>query len=290
MSWRTVFIKNRAKLDLKADYLVVRNDTKTRIHLSEIYMLIIESTAVSLTAALLNELVTRKIGIVFCDEKRLPKAQVLSFYGSHDSSLKIKQQIEWLDSSKKDVWTIVVREKICNQAKLMKKFGLERYRLLETYVDELEWADASNREGHSAKVYFNELFGKGFSRNLDIAINANLNYGYSILLSAVAKEIVANGYLTQLGIFHDNRFNPYNLASDLMEPFRVLVDELVYETMPDKLEHDEKIALVNILNETVIIDGKSNYLNNAIKIYVKSVLDAISNEDIELIKVFEYDV
>ena len=94
-------------------------------------------------------------------------------------------------------------------------------------MGQVELLDASNREGHAAKVYFNALFGMDFTRSADISINAALNYGYSLLLSAFNREISANGYLTQLGIYHNNMFNHFNLACDFMEPYRVIVDWFV---------------------------------------------------------------
>jgi CRISPR-associated endonuclease Cas1 subtype II len=87
--------------------------------------------------------------------------------------------------------------------------------------------DKTNREGHAAKVYFNALFGKDFSRKQLNDINAGLNYGYSIILSMFSREIVKNGCITQIGIKHSNYFNQYNLASDLMEPFRVIIDHVL---------------------------------------------------------------
>ena len=95
MSWRIVVVSSVSKLDLKLGYLVVRNEKTTKVHLSEIHTLIIESTAVSLTAALLNEMVKRKIKIIFCDEKRNPSSELLPYYGSHDTSSKIKSQLKW---------------------------------------------------------------------------------------------------------------------------------------------------------------------------------------------------
>ena len=96
--------------------------------------------------------------------------------------------------------------------------------MLNGYIKEIKFNDATNREGHAAKVYFNALFGMNFNRNADNAINAALNYGYSIILSAVNREVVSNGYLTQLGLFHDNMFNQFNLSCDIMEPLRILID------------------------------------------------------------------
>lgn len=285
MSWRVVVISNRAKLDYKMDYLVVRNGNETkRVHLSEISVLMIESTAVSLTAYLLCELIKRKINVIFCDEKRLPMASVAPYYGSHDTSLKYRTQIGWEKEIKGFVWAEVVRAKILGQYYVLEKMQKDEKSLLKTYMSQIEAADTTNREGHAAKVYFNALFGKEFSRSADNIINGALNYGYSIFLSVVAREIVACGYFTQLGIFHDNMFNHYNLASDFMEPFRPYVDYKVLNMELDKFEHEEKMELVKLLNAEVKIDGKINYMSNAVKIYVKSVFEAINEKNISLIK------
>ena len=109
------------------------------------------------------------------------------------------------------------------------------------------------------------MFGLDFTRTEDNCINAALNYGYTIILSAFNREIVSNGYITQLGLFHDNMFNQFNLASDLMEPFRVLVDLEVLSMKLTELEPKDKLRLVDILNHEILIDGKNQYVNNAIK-------------------------
>lgn len=291
MSWRIVVISNRAKLDLQLNYLVVRGVETKKIHLSEISLLLIETTAVSLTTSLLVELTKRKIKVIFCDEKRNPSSELVGYYGSHDTSLKFKRQIEWDKKVKDSVWTEIVREKISQQKDVLRSNGyISESELLELYIYEMEYRDSTNREGHAAKVYFNALFGKDFSRSQDNNINAALNYGYSIILSTFNREIVAGGYSTQLGIFHDNMFNQFNLGSDLMEPFRTLIDRKVLSMNLEKLEHDEKMELVNVLNSEVHIDGKKHYVNQAIKIYCKSVLDALSENDISLIKFYSYEL
>ena len=290
MSWRTVVISNSAKLDYKLDYMVVRQEDITKIHLSEISVLIIESTAVSITASLLSELMKRKIKVIFCDEKRNPSSELIPYYGSHDTSAKVKKQIEWSKETKTMIWTEIVTEKIRNQKNFLKELGKEEYLLLENYIQQIEPGDKTNREGHAAKVYFNALFGMKFTRTADIPINAALNYGYGLLLSACNREIVANGYITQLALFHDNMFNPFNLGSDLMEPFRILVDQYVYYLKPEKFEHDEKMWMVNILNKEVMIDGKRNYLNNAIKIYCRSVFEAINEQDVSMIRFYRNEL
>lgn len=290
MSWRVVVISQRAKLDLKLNYLVVRGETITKIHLGEISILIIENTSVSLTASLLCELMKRKVKVIFCDEKRNPSFELIPYYGSHDTSAKLKDQLEWKPYTKGLVWTEIVTEKIRKQKELLQYLEHPEADMLGEYLKQIEFKDKTNREGHAAKVYFNALFGLDFSRTKDNFINAALNYGYGILLSAFNREIVSNGYITQTGLFHDNMFNQFNFGSDLMEPFRPLIDRQVFQMDLQNFEHDEKMQIVNILNKRVIIDGKKNYLNNAIKIYCKSVFEALQQDDISLIRFYRNEL
>ena len=290
MSWRIVNVSSISKLDLKLNYLVVRTENKiTKINLSEISTLIVESTAVSLTAALLNETIRRKIKIIFCDEKRNPSSELIGYYGSSDTSLRVRSQIAWNDEIKELIWAEIVKEKIGNQSKIIKKFSLNNYELMQEYVNEVKLNDSDNREAYAAKVYFNSLFGKSFSRSTNCSINSALNYGYMIMLSAFNREIVSSGYLTMLGIHHKNMFNQFNLSCDFIEPFRVLVDERVYLNMPEKFEKEEKMMMLDVLNNQVKIDGKIQYVNNAIKIYVNSIFEALEEKDISKIKFLDYE-
>lgn len=290
MSWRIIVISKRAKLDLQLGKMVVRSDEITKIVLSEISTIIIESTAVSITASLISELAKRKIKVIFCDEKRNPSCELVNYYGSHDTSNKIRKQIAWKQQTKEAIWTEIVTDKIRKQKDLLELLRRKESALLDTYLKEITWNDGTNREGHAAKVYFNSLFGLDFTRTEDSLINAALNYGYSVLMSAFAREIVASGYLTQLGIFHDNMFNQFNLASDLMEPFRILIDREALMMTLEVFQHSEKMQLVNVLNHEVRIDGKVQYVNNAIKIYCKSVFDALSEDDSALIRFYKIEL
>lgn len=291
MSWRTVVISRRAKLDFKMDYLVVREEETKRIHLSEISTLIIESTAVSMTAYLLCELIKHKIKVVFCDEKRNPASELMPYYGSHDTSGKIRSQISWDENIKTFVWTEIVSQKIRMQSDMLAEAGCnESAALLSTYVDELEIGDVTNREGHAAKVYFNSLFGAGFTRASETITNAALNYGYGIMLSAFTREIVSCGYLTQIGLCHDNQFNQFNLASDLMESFRILVDRIVYNLEINEFTHNEKMQLVNVLNQQVMIDSKMQQVNNAVGVYCRSIFSALEEKDISLIRFYRNEL
>lgn len=290
MSWRTVVISSSAKLDYQMGFMVVRTDSTVKIHLSEMEQLIVESTAVSMTTALLSELTKKKIKVIFCDEKRNPSSELIGYYGSHDTSAKIRTQIDWPVDIRKTVWTEIVTEKIRKQAEHLKHWNRTEADMLYQYMEEIEFDDETNREGHAAKVYFNALFGMDFTRTAENSTNAALNYGYGIILSSFNRCITANGYLTQLGLFHDNMFNPFNLGSDLMEPFRPIVDLKVKQMNPLKFEHEEKMEVLTILQQEVKIAGRTEYVNNAIKIYAKSVFDAINNRDPAMIKFYSNEL
>ena len=269
--------------------MVIRGDEIKRVFVDEIAVLVIENPAVSFTGCLMETLIEKKVKVIFCDSKRNPVSELVPHHGSHDSSLKIRRQASWSEEVKNAVWTEIVSEKIRKQAEFLFELKMEReYELLSSYIVQIESGDASNREGHAAKVYFNALFGMEFTRSADTPINAALNYGYSIILSAINREISANGYLTQLGIFHDNMFNHFNLGCDFMEPFRIIVDRYVHRMNPAEFCKEEKHELWCMLNDTVRIDNTNQVLMNAIKIYVRSVFDAINDEDISKIRFFSF--
>lgn len=291
MSWRTVVISRRAKLDYKMGYMAVRNEEGVQnVFLDEIHTLLIESTGVSLTAALLSELMKCKIKVIFCDEKHNPSSELIPYYGSHDTSAKIRNQLAWDETIKKEVWKAIVKDKIFQQKEVLLERGLSQSELLKEYIDEVEFGDESNREGHAAKVYFNAVFGKSFSRSDENGINAALNYGYSILLSTFNKEIVSLGYITQIGIFHNNMFNHFNLGSDLMETFRILVDRKVLSLEPNELTKEVKYALLDILNDYVIFDGQRTLVQVAMKRYCKNVMDALDNRDVSMLRFYRYEL
>ena len=283
-----MIVTQRAKLDLKTGYLVIRTEESVKkIYLDELSVLIIEDPAVSIAGCLIAALNEKKIKVIFCDEKRSPSCELVSYYGSHDTADRIRKQIKWNDEVKMYIWTEIVAEKIRQQSAFLTE--TEKYdesQLLNSYLTQIEIGDITNREGHAAKVYFNALFGMDFTRSTDCVTNAALNYGYSILLSAFNREIVSHGYITQIGLFHNNMFNHFNLSCDLMEPFRVLVDRIVYSERFTKFTSDEKRLLVNVLNNTVRINNTQQYVSNAIKIYCQSVFDAIEDNDISKINFY----
>lgn len=288
MGWRTIIVSKNCKLSYKNDYLIIRDDDLKMIHLSEINMIMIENGMASITSYLINELANKKIKLIICDEKHNPSCEMMPYYGSFNTSKKVLNQVAWKDERKRLAWQLLIKHKIHNQAMLLKKLEIAGYEKLLEYENQVEIDDATNREGHAAKVYFNLLFGMKFVRGADDNTNIALDYGYSILLSILNREIVSKGYITQLGINHKNEFNQFNLSCDLMEVFRPLVDEIVFENREFAFDKSFKYKLIDLYNRQVTIEQRDQYLTNAIPIFISNVFDFLEKEESNKIINYEF--
>lgn len=288
MGWRCVVIDSPCKLSVSNNYLIVRNDDVRKIHLSEVYCLMIACPAVNITGIALYELTRNKIKVIFCDEKRDPYGELIGYYGSHNCAKQLRKQLGWSGAAMGFVGTEIVTQKIRNQAAVLRKYGFdERASMLDGYAAEVVRGDTANREGHAAKVYFNTLFGMSFTREKDCNVNSALNYGYAVLLSCINREVVACGRLTQLGLTHRNEFNEFNLSCDLIEPFRVLVDEDVFLNRDKPFGKERKFELVGLLNKRVVY-GKEFCLNDAVGSYVRNVFDCLDSDGQNGLALYEF--
>jgi CRISPR-associated protein Cas1 len=279
LGFRTIFIENPCRLSYTSGYLLVRKeDSTTKIHLSEISSILLQTRQVYISAYLMSELAKSKISLVISDERKDPVGQYLPLYGAHNTSKRIMEQLAWGEPIKKRVWQHVVREKIRQQATLLKDRDLPAAQMLKRSIDEVRSGDATNREAAAARVYFQQLFGDGFTRNIDCTINSALNYGYAILLSTVNREIVSRGYLTQCGICHRNEFNQFNLACDLMEPFRPVVDRMVDEWVGAEFDSDARHILADMLNNTVLYKDGTYKLSSVISLFIQDCLNALNKK------------
>ncbi|MEW4354379.1 type II CRISPR-associated endonuclease Cas1 [Streptococcus pneumoniae] len=279
MGWRTVVVNTHSKLSYKNNHLIFKDASRTElIHLSEIDILLLETTDILLSTMLMKRLVDENILVIFCDDKRLPKSMLMPYYARHDSSLQLAKQVAWLEEVKASVWTEIISQKILNQSYVLGEYGFyEKSESLMRLHRELEVFDPTNREGHAARIYFNRLFGNGFSRDEDNDINAALDYGYTLLLSLFAREVVVTGCMTQFGLKHANQFNQFNFASDIMEPFRPIIDRIVYENRTSSFVKIKR-ELFAIFSETYAYMGKEMYLSNIVSDYTKKVVKALNNK------------
>lgn len=278
MGWRTIVVNTHSKLSYKNNHLIFKDATRTElIHLSEVDILLLETTDIVLSTMLIKRLIDENVLVIFCDDKRLPKAHLMPYYGKHDSSLQLSKQVAWDEETKAEVWTQIISQKILNQAFYLGESGFyEKSQAVLDLYQGLELFDPSNREGHAARIYFNTLFGNDFTREEDSAINAGLDYGYTLLMSLFAREIVLSGCMTQFGLKHANQFNQFNFASDIMEPFRVLVDRIVYEHRSASFVTIKR-ALFTLFSDTFPYNGKEMYLTNIVSDYTKKVIKALNH-------------
>ena len=279
MGWRTVVVNTHSKLSYKNNHLIFKDATRTEmIHLSEVDILLLETTDIVLSTMLIKRLVDENILVIFCDDKRIPTAHLMPYYARHDSSLQLSRQIDWEETVKAEVWTHIISQKILNQSIYLSACGfIEKSQSIMNLYHSLELFDPSNREGHSARIYFNTLFGNDFNRELDNDINASLDYGYTLLLSMFAREVVLSGCMTQFGLKHANQFNQFNLASDIMEPFRPIIDQIVYENRNHSFVKIKR-ELFSIFSDTFQYNNKEMYLTNIVSDYTKKVIKALNNK------------
>ncbi len=246
--------------------------------LSEISSIIVESNQVYFSAYLASELAKSKIMTVFCDERHLPVGQYLPIYGAHNCSKRIQEQIAWGEVSKKQVWQSVVRHKIEQQANLLADRDLKNSNTLYGFAKSVKSGDSTNREAQAARIYFASLFGLDFSREDNNPLNAALNYGYSILLAMVSREIAARGYMTQVGICHRNEYNQFNLACDLMEPFRPIIDRTVFDNYVGDFTRELRLTLLSTPTMIVLYKDGQYKVSSVVSLYVQDCFNALNKK------------
>ena len=283
MGWRSVIITQHAKLTYSMQMMIVQTrDGINQIPIEDINLLLVSTTQAVITSALISKLAQNQTKIIFVDEKGNPIVETAVYYPGTRNMAKLTQQFNWDEHLKEVLWTKIVSQKIKNQIAVLANYHLNKDEVQDE-LDQLEINDESNREAIAARKYFMLLFDKNFVRRDTSAINAALDYGYAILLSSFNREIVMNGYLTYFGIHHCSQENQFNLASDLMEPFRPFVDYWVkaHEKIKE-LTPDIKYGLVELLSLEIKFNGKKTLLTNAITVYVRECLKFLSGDSKEL--------
>ncbi|MBI0109572.1 type II CRISPR-associated endonuclease Cas1 [Lactobacillus sp. W8093] len=283
MGWRSVIITQHAKLTYSMQMMIVQTrDGINQIPIEDINLLLVSTTQAVITSALISKLAQNQTKIIFVDEKDNPVVETAVYYPGTRNIAKLKEQFNWDEHLKELLWTKIVSQKIKNQIAVLENYHLAKDDV-QNELDQLEINDETNREAIAARKYFMLLFDKNFVRRDTSAVNAALDYGYAILLSSFNREIVMNGYLTYFGIHHCSQENQFNLASDLMEPFRPFVDYWVkaHERIKE-LTPDIKYGLVELLSLEIKFNGKSTLLTNAITVYTRECLKFLSGDRKEL--------
>lgn len=271
---RIIEVSNPYKLSLHLNNLIVSNEKEEigRVPLEDVAILILDHAYVSYTLQLMQACLKENIIVIFCNEKHLPAAILLPFE-AHTTQAEIYQrQFAVKEPTKKQLWQKVIQGKLKAQADVILAYH-GNATTIQRMIAQVKSGDTSQREGAAAKYYWKELFGKSFKRDPELdGINAFLNYGYAVIRAAVARCIVGTGLHPSLGIHHHNKYNAFQLADDLMEPLRPLIDRIVkrYELENESFELNQttKGVLLSVLTDELNYQKKHFPFLVAVQHYV----------------------
>ncbi|MBR3891408.1 MAG: type II CRISPR-associated endonuclease Cas1 [Bacilli bacterium] len=279
MGWRTIYIEENNYLSLYLDNIKIRNvnDEDVLVPLKDIDVIVLDNYKSTISANLLSKCSEYNINLIICDMNHLPVSQLLAISGNCLSSKMLFKQLSWDNDMKGELWKNIVYHKIDNQLSVLKTNNLDNsyIEMIESLKNSIEFYDLTNREGLTARIYFRALFGEKFRRFEEDTINAGLNYGYIVLRTMIAKSLVGKGLNCMLGIFHKGESNEYNLADDIIEVFRPIIDNYVYNNLRNEVlfTRNHRLEIIKILNNKIEINGRKQTISNAIDMYIDSIIN-----------------
>lgn len=287
MGFRQVYVSKALKLSFSDNSIVIDKDKETSftIPLEDLDVVFVEDPTTVLTTRLLNELAKQGVALISCGSDYLPSSICIPFNGYYKQSGMLSLQMSFLQSKKNKLWETIIKSKITNQMKVLEHTtnDVDAYRKMDTYVRNVKFGDENNMEAIAAKCYFRALFGESFVRFSDSPISAALNYGYSIFASLMIRNCAFNGLNGNLGIWHNNMQNANNLAYDLIEPFRPIVDYYVYnnlERLTIPLSTEVRRELIGLVNEYVVVKDKKYQVAYAMNLLVNDFMRYLTSGDI----------
>lgn len=288
-AYRTIFITKPAKLTLKnTNFCISQEGNDITLPLRDVLMIICESHQVSITASLLSKLADHKITFFTCDSSHIPNGVFTPYLGYYKISETLQLQIKLSRQIKAILWQQIIKQKLYNQSELATNFCPQTAEKILKLSKAVMLNDCKNFEAQGAMFYFQVLFGIDFVRKDIDPINSALNYGYAILRGCVARSLVGSGFLPALGIFHKNQFNPFNLADDIIEPYRIFVDSLVIlmiekDFLKDGFECSHRQKLAGILGAKVLCGDKYYPMYRAISRTIWSLANVLKGTQSDLL-------
>lgn len=289
-----VHITNANELSISNNQLVMSNiemeDIKkvNKISLKDILAVIIENCRCKITGILQLRLSEKNIPLIICNEKHQPVLHSLGLYNHFQVTMRINEQVNWLDRKKNKLWSEIVAQKIKNQRILLKFLDKSKNTISKLGMYEknilIEGKEAEHQEAIAARIYFQELFGKKFKRFDDDGINSALNYGYALLRSLISSKIVAKGFHPSLGIHHKSQFNNYNFSDDIIEIFRPMVDYVVYFNQKEETELSKELRqkLLLVLTQKVYWKNKKYELSQVIDYFLDNIRNYFIDKNVEI--------
>lgn len=284
---RTLHFSNPAHLSFSNAQLVIdikgeQKITKT-IPIEDIGVVIIEHPQITLSMNVLDALIKSNVAVVSCDDHYMPSGMFLPLDGHNTQTERIRNQLNASEPLKKQLWQQTIKCKIENQAAVLEKLGIDGNRL-KLLASKVLSGDTSNLEAQAAAFYWQQLYGSDFVRSRKMeSPNAQLNYGYAILRSLVARALSASGMYPSVGIHHRNKYNAFCLADDIMEPYRPFVDWQVINMfdgteLETGLTKDQKIKLLSLPQLDISVQQLTRPLFHAVSITTASLYKCFDGE------------
>lgn len=283
MAFRTVEITKPTEIHIKSNQLeLTQEDCKVNIPIEDIAIIMTIGSNIRLSTMDLSILTNNHVAVVTLDNKYLPTALVLPFEGNARQSQMIHRQVEFDREKYQKLWYQIIKQKIANQSRVLSILGLPGAEQVGTYIENINMSDIDRSESTAAKLYF-QHYHEGLNRRSDDPVNSRLNYGYAIVRSAICRAVVAVGCHPAFGIHHNNQLNAFNLADDLIEPFRPMVDLIAHENIGSnvKLSKVERAALARVVHNGCLVNGNKVCLLYAIELMMESYKRIVMQESDE---------
>lgn len=271
MGFINVFAGAECNIRVNKDQLILKDGVSYPIE--DLGCVVIDNLRTAVSVYALNALSKAGVSVIICDETHLPYSVLLPQSGYYRRLDTLEAQSALSKPAQKQLWQRIVKRKILNQAECLGYFGIDGADKLTALAAKVTSNDSDNKEAESARLYFRALFGESFTRKSDNEINSALNYGYAIVRATVARELCARGFECAYGLFHCNKYNAYNLADDLMEPFRPVVDAVVYRYIEMEGASFDKRKIFTVLDVDVNIKSGSYTLAAAAEMSAESLLN-----------------
>lgn len=293
MAWKGLHLTQSARLSLADRQLcVAQNEGEVRIAIEDLAWIVIDTPQASLTSAVMSACMDAGVALIFTDGRHTPCGLALPFHRHHRQGGVARLQTETKDSLKKRLWQVLVRAKISNQAAALAILGHSDAPTLKETARHVGPDDPGNVEARAARFYWGRLFTDFIRDDSSDRRNKLLNYGYAVVRAGVARALVASGLLPALGLKHDGAANAFNLADDVVEPFRPFVDLLAHKTFDggnktDDITLEDRRAMAGALLLNGRIGGAEVSLLVAAELAAASLVRAFEHEKASL---FEWPV
>lgn len=274
-------------------FCVKKDKNKQEISAKKVEQILI-TTAAAISTDAIELAVENNIDIVFLKKYGAPFGRVWHSKMGSISTIRKKQ----LDLETNKMGTVLVKEFLCqkmnNQVEFLNSLAMNRrddrkdnikettskikelIKKIENIDNNTKIKDVRNTlqgyEGTASRLYFSKLSElmpekfrfEGRSKNpAKDEFNCMLNYGYGIMYSNVERACILAGLDPFIGIIHVDNYNRQAFVFDLIEMYRIYIDQIVFKlfsTKKIKADYFDKVEGGLYLNKSgkEVLIGKYN--------------------------------